>query len=328
MRRLKILIWHIHGSYLNALAHIEHDWYLPVKPNRPEGYGGRGPTFDLPGYVREVPAEAVRDLDLDLIIYQTPKNFFQDRLEILSLEQQRLPAIYLEHNTPKPDAVHTQHPVDDPNVLLVHVTHFNRLMWDNGRTPTMVIEHSVALDPSIRYQGDLAQGITVMNGMQARPRIAGFDLFLRAQERLPLMAVGMQTEALGGLGDVPYRDLHWQIAHYRFLFNPARYTSLPLAVIEAMTIGMPVVALATTELPTVIENGVNGFVSCDFDELVASMDALIADPELARQIGANARETAERRFGLERFARDWNRAFADVLELGSRPLRIVQEVSR
>jgi hypothetical protein len=328
MRRLKILIWHIHGSYLNTLARIEHDWYLPVKPDRPEGYGGRGPTFDLPGYVHEVPAEAVRDLDLDLIIYQTPKNFLRDRFEILSPEQQQLPAIYLEHNTPKPDAVHSRHPIDDPNVLLVHVTHFNRLMWDNGRTPTTVIEHSVALDSSIRYQGDLAQGITVMNGMQARPRIAGFDLFLRAQERLPLTAVGMQTEAVGGLGDVPYRDLHRQVGCYRFLFSPARYTSLPLAVIEAMTIGMPVVALATTELPTVIENGVNGFVSCDFDELVASMEALIADPELARRIGANARATAARRFGLERFAHDWNRAFADVLELGSRRLRIVQEVSR
>lgn len=57
MKRLKILIWHIHGSYLNTLARIDADWYLPVKPGRPEGYGGRGPTFDLPEYVREVPAE-------------------------------------------------------------------------------------------------------------------------------------------------------------------------------------------------------------------------------------------------------------------------------
>jgi glycosyltransferase involved in cell wall biosynthesis len=326
MRRLKILIWHIHGSYLNTLARIEHDWYLPIKPGRPEGYGGRGPTFDLPGYVREVPAELVRDLDLDLIIYQTPQNFFQDRYEILSVEQQRLPAIYLEHNTPKPDAVHSRHPVDDPNVLLVHVTHFNRLMWDNGRTPTTVIEHSVALDPALRYQGDLAQGITVMNGMQARPRISGLDLFLHAQARLPLTAVGMQTEELGGLGDVPYRELHRQVTRYRFLFSPARYTSLPLAVIEAMTIGMPVVALATTELPSVIEHGMNGYVSCDIDELLEAMQALIADPVLAQRIGASARETARERFGLNRFARDWNRAFAEVLELGGRSRLGRQEV--
>ena len=73
----------------------------------------------------------------------------------------------------------------------------------------------------------------------------------------------MRTEEFGGLGDIPYRDLHRLTARYRFLFSPMRYTSLPLAVIEAMTIGMPVVALATTALPDVIQDGVNGFVSQD-----------------------------------------------------------------
>ena len=312
MKRLKILIWHIHGSYLNTLARIEHDWYLPVKPGRPEGYGGRGPTFDLPDYVREVPAEEVRNLKLDLIIYQTPKNYFEDQEEILSPEQRKLPRIYLEHNTPKPHATDTCHPIDDPNVLLVHVTHYNRLMWDNGRTPTIVIEHSVAIDPAVSYKGDLARGITVINGMQKRPRITGYDIFLHVREKLPLDAAGMQTEQFGGLGDIPYRHLHQRVADYRFMFSPIRYTSLPLAVIEAMTIGMPVVALATTELPTVIEDGKHGYLSCNVDELVVRMGYLLANPAEAKRLGANAKALARERFGLERFIRDWNAAFALV----------------
>jgi glycosyltransferase involved in cell wall biosynthesis len=318
MRRLKILIWHIHGSYLNALARIDHDWYLPVKPGRPVGYGGRGPTFDLPAYVREVPADQVRDLDLDLIIYQTPQNYFEDQYEILSSAQRRLPKIYLEHNTPKPHAVDTRHPVasndgDAADVLLVHVTHYNHLMWDNGATPTMVIEHSVAIDPAIEYRGDLARGITVVNGMQKRPRIAGYDIFLQTRQALPLDAAGMETEQFGGLGDIPYRDLHRRVARYRFLFSPMRYTSLPLAVIEAMTIGMPVVALATTELPTVVEDGVTGYVSCDVGELVEHMRSLLADPVEARRLGANARAVARARFGLDRYIRDWNAAFEQAI---------------
>lgn len=312
MRRLKILIWHIHGSYLNALARIDHDWYLPVKPGRPEGYGGRGPTFDLPDYVREVPAERVRDLDLDLVIFQTPRNIFEDQHELLSAAQRQLPRIYLEHNTPRPHPTDSQHPIDDPNILLVHVTHYNRLMWDNRRTPTVVIEHSVAIDPAARYRGEIEQGITVINGMHRRPRIAGHDIFLQARERVPLQAVGMETEQLGGLGDIPYRDLHRRVADYRFLFSPMRYTSLPLAVIEGMTIGMPVVALATTELPTVIENGVTGYVSCDVGELIDRMRSLLAEPALARHLGANARTVARERFGLDRFIRDWNAAFRQV----------------
>jgi len=312
MRRLNILTWHIHGSYLNTLARIDHNWYLPIKPGRPEGYGGRGPTFNLPDYVYEVPAELVRDLKLDLVIYQSPKNYLEDQFELLTDEQRSLPKIYLEHNTPKPNAVDTRHPVDDPNVLLVHVTHYNRLMWDNGQTPTAVIEHSVAIDPSIRYRGRRESGITVVNGMQKRPRIAGYDILLHTQQKIPLDCVGMETEAFGGLGDIPYRELHRLLADYRFLFSPIRYTSLPLAVIEAMTIGMPIVALATTELPTVVLNGETGYVSCDIDTLIEHMRFLLSDYEEASRMGRNARAVAQQRFGLDRFINDWNRAFALV----------------
>lgn len=310
MKRLNILIWHIHGSYLNALARIEHNWYLPVKPGKPEGYGGRGPTFDLPPYMREVPAEQVRDLDLDLIIYQTPKNYCEDGPELLSDQQQKLPNIYLEHNTPKPHPTDTPHPIDDPDVLLVHVTHYNRLMWDNRRTPTTVIEHSVAINEHARYTGTIERGITIINGMQKRPRITGMDLFVQAREQVPLDSVGMMTEELGGLGDVPYRDLHRRVGEYRFLFSPIRYTSLPLAVIEGLTLGMPVVALATTELPTVIEHGRTGYVSCNVEELIDNMRMLLKYPDEARRVGAAAQAMARERFGIERFARDWNNAFA------------------
>ena len=316
MKRLKILVWHVHGGYLNALGRIEHDWFLPVKPDRSDGYGGRGQTFDMPPWAREVPAERVRDLDLDLILYQTPKNLFEDGPEILSPRLRALPAIYLEHNTPRPHPVDTLHPAAGERLLIVHVTHYNRLMWDNGPAPTMVVEHSVAIDPDIRYEGSFAAGITVVNNMQKRPRITGFDLFLRARESIPLHAAGMATEQFGGLGDIPYRDLHRAMARYRFFFSPVRYTSLPLAVIEAMTIGMPVVALATTELPAVIEDGVSGFVSCDPDVLLERMHFLLSDPALARQLGEQAREVARAQFGMDRFASDWNAAFGRAIALG------------
>jgi hypothetical protein len=255
----------------------------------------------------------VRNLDLDLVIFQTPKNYLEDQYEILSPGQQRLPKIYLEHNTPRPHPTDTKHLIDDPNVLLVHVTQFNQLMWDNNRTPTVVIEHSVAIDPTATYQGQLERGITVINGMQKRPRIVGLDVFQKVREQLPLDCAGMETEELGGLGDIPYRHLHKRVAEYRFFFNPIRYTSLPLGVIEAMTIGMPIIALATTELPTVIENGKSGYISCNVDELVVHMRRLLADPIEAKHLGLHAKKVAQERFGLKRFIHDWNAAFARVL---------------
>src|SRR5829696_7567000 len=326
--QLNVLIWHIHGSYLNALARVDHNWVLPVKAGRPEGYGGRGATFDLPPNMREVPAAEVRNLDIDVVVLQTPKNLREDVLELLSPDQRRLPALYLEHNVPRPDAVNTRHPFADEPGLLVHVTPFNRLMWENGSRPTRVIEHSVALDTGIVYEGTIARGISVVNGMQARPRIAGYDLFLQARSKVRLDAVGMGTETFGGLGDVPYRELHRLTARYRFLFSPMRYTSLPLAVVEAMSIGMPVVALATTALPDVIEDGVNGFASTDPDVLVDRMKALIADPDLASALGQRARETARERFGLDRFRAEWDAALHAVTDLESATASASAELRR
>jgi glycosyltransferase involved in cell wall biosynthesis len=67
-------------------------------------------------------------------------------------------------------------------------------------------------------------------------------------------------------------------------------------------------------LPTVIENGKSGFLSCDPDELIDHMQFLLANPQAAREMGEQARNVARERFSLERFAQDWNRAFAQVLD--------------
>jgi hypothetical protein len=315
MRRLRILTWPIHGSYFIALSRLDHDWLLPVKPGAPEGYGGRG-DWGFPASVRDVPAERVRETDIDLILFQSSRNLSVDANELLSPAQRRLPRVYLEHNTPYPDPVDSRHPFADPGGLLVHVTRYNRLMWDNGPTPTRVVEHSVAIDPAVSWRGTRPEGVTMVNSMVRRGRRVGLDVLLEARRHVPIALAGFGNDGLDGLiGAIPYRDLHRTVAEYRFLFSPCRYTSLPLAVIEALTIGMPVVVLATTELPDVIRNGVHGYCSNDLDVLIAGMRRLIADPGHAAELGANARELARARFGLDRFARDWDVAFAEAMAL-------------
>ena len=73
-------------------------------------------------------------------------------------------------------------------------------------------------------------------------------------------AVDQAAEALGGLGEGPHDELPAVLARYRVFLSPIRYSSLSLAVCEAMTIGLPVVGLATTELVTVVNNGVSGYL--------------------------------------------------------------------
>ena len=313
-RKLNILIWQIHGSYLNTLVQAPHHFYLPTKPGKPEGYGGRGPTYSWSPDTIDVPAEEVRDLDLDLVIYQTQKNFFEDAPEILTPEQRALPAIYLEHNTPQGRINEMVHPINDPGILLVHVTHFNNIFWDCRETPTRVIDHAI-MPANEDYTGELEKGVSLVNDMPRRKRVVGGDVFARAREEVPLDLFGFNSKEVGGLGDLPQAEVHERMKAYRFYFNPIRYTSLPLSILEAMEIGLPVVALATTELVTVIKDGINGFIDTNVERLIHRMRELLADPEEARLIGEAGRRTVRERFGLERFITDWEAAFEEALAL-------------
>ena len=306
-RRLKIFTWHIHGSYLYYLSKGPYDLFIPVNEKKDEGYYGRGETFPFGSNVHEIDVRDVKDHDFDCLLFQSNKNYLTDQYEILSEKQRSLPKIYLEHDPPWKHPTNTKHIVDDPEVHLVHVTYFNQLMWDNNATPSTVIEHGIS-DPGIPYTGSTNRGLVVINNLSSRGRLLGLDIFEEVRKHVPLDLIGMGTEDLG-LGEVLHPQLPAFASKYRFFFNPIRYTSLGLAVLEAMMGGIPVVGLATTELSTVIRNGTNGFVHTDISYLVDKMQQLLEDPKLAFRLGREGRHTALDRFNIDRFSADWQMLF-------------------
>ena len=312
MRRLKILTWHTHGSYLYYLSQAPHEFFVLSKPGRPPGYGGRAGHFPWGDNVHDLPVAAAHAQEFDCILFQDDHQWEEDQFVFLTAAQRALPRIYLEHDPPRAHPTDTPHLVDDPNVLLVHVTPFNDLMWDNRRTPTRVIEHGVLVPDSVRYLGALERGLVISNHLGRRGRRMGPDLFLRAREQLPLDLVGMAAEELNGIGEVQHALLPAFAARYRFLFSPIRYSSLGLAVIEAMMVGMPVVALATAEMATVIDDGANGFIDTRVERLFDCMRELLRSPSLARDLGQAARRRAQERFSIERFSADWDAVLREV----------------
>ncbi len=311
MRRLRILTWHTHGSYLYYLSQLPHDFYVMTKPGRPPGYGGRCGPHAWGDHVFDQPVDDARDRAFDCLLFQDDAQYLEDQHRYLSAAQRALPRIYIEHDPPRAHPTDTRHPVDDPGMLLVHVTHFNALMWDAGCTPQCVIAHGVP-DPGVRWRGDWSRGVTVINHLAQRGRRLGADLFARAREQVPLDLLGMGSEAFGGPGELPLHQLPEACARYRFFFHPVRYTSLGLGLLEAMMLGMPVVAFATTETPRLITDGVQGFIDLRPERLVAGMRELLKDRHLAARMGAQARQYALAHHAMPRFIADWNRALAQV----------------
>lgn len=311
-RRLRVLTWQVHGNYLYYLSQAPHDFLVVTKARHPPGYAGRVGHLPWGDNVREVPIECVRDTTFDCVLYQHHDHYRHDRVQVLSDAQRALPALFVEHDPPREHPTDALHPVQDPNMLLVHVTPFNALMWDNGVTPTRVIEHGVLIPDDVAYRGTLPKGVTVVNHLARRGRRLGADVFETVRRSVPLDLVGMGSAELGGIGEVPNPALPHFLSHYRFFFNPIRYTSLGLAVIEAMTIGLPIIAVATTEMAQLVRSGHNGVADTRPAVLIDAMRALIREPALAQEWGAAARRDALARFGIERFVRDWDAALRDV----------------
>jgi glycosyltransferase involved in cell wall biosynthesis len=311
MRPLRIFTWHIHGNYLYYLTQSPHHFYLPVGRSG-HGYAGCAAGFPWSDRVHDIPVDRIRSTHFDLILFQSRAHYLTDQYDILSEQQRRLPALFLEHDPPQEHPTNTRHVVDDPSMTLVHVTGFNELMWDNGRTPTRVIEHGVLVPDHLRYEGTIAKGLVVVNGLKRRGRRLGADVFTHVRERVPLDLVGMESEELGGLGEISHDELPRLMCRYRFLFNPIRYTSLGLSVCEAMTLGVPVVGLATTEMVTAVENGRSGYVHTDPTVLIGHMRRLLDDLGEARRLSIEARAAARRRFSIDRFIDDWDRLFTEA----------------
>jgi hypothetical protein len=315
---MKVLLWHVHGGWTDAFVQGGHDYLLPTTPDRDAwglGLGGR----DWPA--REVAPAAIRDEDVDVVVLQRP----DDLAAAEALTGRRighdLPAIYLEHNTPKGDVPLSVHPMADRADLdLVHVTHTNALLWDTGRMRTRVIEHGVR-DPGLRYTGGLPRLAAVINEPVRRWRVTGTDLLPRFAEAAPVDVFGMGTDLLAGafegapevvgIGDVRTAEMHAALAERRAYLHPHRWTSLGLSLIEAMQLGMPVIALAATEAPRAVPPEA-GAISADVDELVRVARRLIEDPDEAVRRGLIAREVALERYGLQRFLTDWDTVLVDA----------------
>ncbi|NUP60861.1 MAG: glycosyltransferase [Nonomuraea sp.] len=306
---VNILIWHVHGSWTSAFIRGGHQYVLPLVPGRGPDGRGRAATYDWPAGAREVPYDRLRDEPVDVVVYQRPHEIDLAR-EWLG---RPVPGVYVEHNTPAGDVPRTRHPLSDQTgIPIVHVTHFNELFWDNGRARTRVIEHGVP-DPGHLYTGELARAGVVVNEPVRRTRVAGTDLLPRFAERVPLDVFGMKVEGLpyGTYEDLPQHVMHAELARRRAYLHPYRWTSLGLALIEAMTLGLPVVALATTEAIEAVPEEA-GVISTKLGVLTEALHGFVEDPERAAQAGKAARAAALARYGLPRFLDDWDRLLAEV----------------
>lgn len=318
---MRILMWHVHGNWTTAFLNGLHEVVVPVLPDRAEDGRGLPTTHLWPDTVRELPPEALRDEHFDAVILQRP-------IEIALVQQwlgrragQDLPAVFVEHNSPRSSPAGRDHPLgDQTRIPIVHVTHFNALTWDNGRAPVHVVEHGIP-DPGHHYTGMLPRVGYLVDGPVRQGRAAGGDLLGQVACVAPVDVFGIDTAALTtnshrheviGHGDVPRQAMHAMLANRRVYVHLCRWTSPGLSLLEAMYLGMPVIALSVGETPEALV-GSAAVVTNDLGRLQEAVLEAIHDPERVADAGRRNRAHVETRYSLPRFHADWDRVLKEVL---------------
>jgi hypothetical protein len=322
--RMRILTWNTHGGWMNSFVRGKHDFLLPVDR---DGRGGRS-WHPWPANVRDIREALVAGAEVDLVVAHEPW-----QLEVIEGLTGRapgtdMPAIYVEHNPPTSGLPGATHPLaDHPHVPVVHVTHFNALMWDHGRGRTRVIEHGV-VDPGYHYTGEVKASAVIMNEPMRLARRNGTDFFSELSKPLRIDVFGTGGDDLGeqlGLGmrrlmhagPMRYPRLLREASRRRLYLHTARWTSLGVELLEAMASGMPVVGVSSTEIGRAVPREA-GVLSANIGELAGAIARFGQNPDAATTAGLVAREYVLRYYSLREFHARWDELLEETVSRTAR----------
>lgn len=100
-----------------------------------------------------------------------------------------------------------------------------------------------------------------------------------------------------------------QLATLDIYIQTSLWEGLPVAVIEAMAAGLPVVATNVVGNRDLVRNGENGWLAEDRDDFLARLVPLIEDPAARRALGEQARAFAQENYSLDRMMHSLNQAY-------------------
>lgn len=111
------------------------------------------------------------------------------------------------------------------------------------------------------------------------------------------------------------RNIYDYIAHCRALLMPSLHEGLPYTLLEAMSLGIPILASRVGGLAEVLEDERTGlfFPPGDVERLTQLIRLVHSQPQLCERLGEQAREMQRARFSLEVMTERYMRIYREAL---------------
>lgn len=311
-QKLDILTVPTHEGYQSLLSKTGHNFYMLSGPGLK--------TWDfhtrkLPEnhFIYNLPYDKIRGSErFDLILCQ---NRIQ-QWDILNAVSQNfdIPVIVLDHTEPPPGIKPQDFEVLSQRIghVNVYITEHNRNSW--GNLSGKIVPHGIDTEvfkpiPKIEKQD---VGISLVNHFAQRDIFCGWTLWKEIVKEVPVHLVGENPGLSQSVNDPSALNILFNSA--KFFLNTSQYSPVPLSMLEAMAAGVPVVTTAKQEIPKIIQNGENGFISNDPGELIKYCHQLREDESLRERVGMAGRQTIMEHFSMNSFMQNWNNIFNEALK--------------
>lgn len=259
-------------------------------------------------------------LNLDLVLIQnvgSQMSLLQPIAETL-----QIPLLVLHHTFPPPQAnkfilLQQKHALQNIEKT-IFISDVSRKAWGYSEEDGVVIEHGIDSEfwcPDAKY---IRQPITlsVCNDWMNRDWCCGFRLWThitQQEPKLPVCVVG-DTPGLSK----PAKSLEELRTIYQqslVFLNTSLVSPIPCALLEAALCECAIVTTNTGLIPSLIQHGTNGLLYSPNEPQQARQHIidLINNPEQAKILGQNARKSVVQRFGLDRFIKEWDSLFREVV---------------
>jgi glycosyltransferase involved in cell wall biosynthesis len=309
-----ILTFPTHERYETQLCKTGHNFYSLNITNAKKWNDAQTP---VPNNYYILPENELCDyINYDFILVQS--KFWQYKLAKQVNQTLGLPIIILEHTIPTPQTIREDQLLFMKQMLgdlNVFISEYSRDAWDINDNTT-IIHHG--LDTETFKNTNTKKNkhvLTVANDFANRDYCLNYSGWQRITENLPVRLVGDSK----GLSD-PAKSVEDLVHEYNQCYvylNTSTFSPIPMSLLEAMSCGCAVVSTATCMIPEIIQNGINGFISNDENEIRKYINNLLENEDLRNTIGKNARQTIVEKFSERDFIEKWNSVFDNIYEVST-----------
>lgn len=226
------------------------------------------------------------------------------------------PLILLEHTLPDPlwNQKQTREYSKIRGDFNVFISEGCRQAW-NGNEDDTVIEHGI--DTDLFVDNDTTRSnklLSVVNDWINRDRFCGWNVYKKLVRGFQLNPVGHTPGFSEAAKDTA--ELVKKYNESLIFVNTSQVSPVPTSLMEAMACGCCAITTATCDIPSIVKNGYNGFISNDIDYLRDKIQWCLDNPDKARKMGQMARRTIVENYSLSRHCGEWSKFFKRVAQAG------------